>query len=89
MRNDLLNDAVEMIRAAGFEPHVVYNKHVKVYWADSQGRRHCLVVSVSPSDRRARTQSRAVLRRLLKAGTFSDQQQRGAYNGNVVAELSH
>jgi hypothetical protein len=71
MRNDLLDDAVEMIRAAGFEPRVVRNKHVKIFWMDEQGRRHCLVLSASPSDWHARTQSRAVLRRLLN-GRQSD-----------------
>ena len=69
MRNDLLDEAVEMIRAAGFEPCVVRNRHWKVQWADQQGRRQCLVVAFSPSDRRARLQSRAVLRRLLRAAS--------------------
>jgi hypothetical protein len=49
MRNDLLDEAVEMIRAAGFEPCVVRNRHWKVHWADQQGRRHCLVVAFSPA----------------------------------------
>jgi hypothetical protein len=49
MRNDLLDDALEAIRAAGFRPSVVRNKHVKVFWADEQGRRHCLVLSASPA----------------------------------------
>jgi hypothetical protein len=65
MKNDLLDDALEMIRAAGFVPRVTNGNHHKVAWTDQRSRRHCLVVSVSPSDRRARTQSRSVLRRLL------------------------
>ena len=69
MRNDLPDEAVEMIRAAGFEPCVVRNRHWKVQWADQQGRRHCLVVAFSPSDRRARLQSRTLLRRLLRAAS--------------------
>ncbi len=69
MRNDLLDDAVEMIRAAGFESRVVCNRHWKICWTDQQGHRHCLVVAVSPSDRRAKLQSRAVLRRLLRAAS--------------------
>jgi hypothetical protein len=65
MRNDLLNDALATIRDAGFEAHVVRNRHNKIYWTDEQGRRHCLVVSVTPSDWRARLRSRSILRRLL------------------------
>jgi hypothetical protein len=29
MRNDLLTDALTMLRAAGFAPHVVRNRHNK------------------------------------------------------------
>jgi hypothetical protein len=66
VKNDLLDDAVEMIREAGYEPRVTNGRHHKVRWTDHQDRQHCLVVSVSPSSRRARLQSRAVLRRLLR-----------------------
>jgi hypothetical protein len=65
MKNELLEDALTMIRAHGFEPYIVRNRHWKVSWIDQQGRMRLLVVSFSPSDHRARTQSRAVLRRLL------------------------
>jgi hypothetical protein len=66
MRNELLNEAVEMIRAAGFEPRVVRGKHWKVDWLDRQGRRLRLVVAFTPSGQSARTKSRATLRRLLR-----------------------
>jgi hypothetical protein len=65
MRNELLDEALTMIRAAGFKPNVVRNRHWKITWTDQQGRVQSLVVALSPSDRRARLQSRAVLRRLL------------------------
>jgi hypothetical protein len=67
MRNETLDEAIEMIRAAGFKPRVVRNRHLKVRWVDQHGRHQVLVMAVSPSDWRARAQSRAMLRRLLKA----------------------
>jgi len=69
MRNDLLDEAVEMIRASGFEPCVIRNRHWKISWTDQLGRRRCPVVAFSPSDRRAGLKSRAVLRRLLRVAS--------------------
>jgi hypothetical protein len=65
MRNELLTEALSMIRAHGFEPSVVRNRHWKVSWIDQRGRARLLVISLSPSDYRTRLQSRATLRRLL------------------------
>jgi hypothetical protein len=67
MKNDLLTDALIAIRAAGYEPSVANgrHKHIKVSWMDREGRRRCLVVSRTPSNRRAHHNSRSVLRRLL------------------------
>ena len=65
MKNELLNEALGMIRAAGFRPSVVRNRHWKVSWVDQRGHMRRLVIAFSPSDRRAQTQARAVLRRLL------------------------
>jgi hypothetical protein len=64
--DELIRDAVEMLAARGFIP-IVSNggKHIKVRWFD-QGRRYTLIVPRSPSDQRARLNSRAVLRRLLR-----------------------
>jgi hypothetical protein len=63
---ELVHDAVRRLRAHGFRP-VVSNggKHVRVRWFD-RGRRYTLFISASPSDRRTRLNSRAVLRRLLR-----------------------
>jgi hypothetical protein len=65
MKNELLEDAVAMVRAAGFEPDVARGRHWKVSWTDQRGRTRLIVVAFSPSNRRARVQSRAILRRLL------------------------
>lgn len=65
MKNELLEDAIETLRQAGFEPHVVRNRHWKVSWIDQHGRTRMLVVAYSPSSSRARLRSRATLRRLL------------------------
>jgi hypothetical protein len=65
MKNELLEEALTMIRAHGFEPYITRNRHWKVSWIDQRGRTRLLVISFSPSDHRVRTQSPAVLRRLL------------------------
>jgi hypothetical protein len=64
MKTELLDEALSTIRAAGFEPSVVCNRHWKMSWTDRHGRTHRLMIVPSPSDRPA--QSRAVLRRLLR-----------------------
>jgi hypothetical protein len=66
MRNAPLNEAVTAIRAAGFEPHLVRNKHWKVFWLDEHGRRRCIVMADTSSDWRAQANMRSTLRRLLK-----------------------
>jgi hypothetical protein len=65
MKNELVEDALLAIRAAGFEPSIARNRHWKISWTDRRGRTRVLVVSFSSSDTRARAQSRAILRRLL------------------------
>ena len=65
MRNELLEEALATLRQAGFEPRVVRNRHWKITWVDQHGRTRMLVVAFSPSNRRARVQSRNTLRRLL------------------------
>ena len=62
MKNELLVDALAMLRQAGIEPRVTRNRHWKIAWRDQHGRKRLLVVS---SNRGARAQSRATLRRLL------------------------
>jgi hypothetical protein len=64
-KNELLTEALGMLRQAGFEPRVVRNRHWKVTWTDQYGRTRMLIVAFSPSKRRARLQSRNTLRKLL------------------------
>jgi hypothetical protein len=72
---ELVRDAEVLLRRHGFAPTVSNGgKHLKISWFD-QGRRYTLVLSRSPSDRRARLRSRTVLRRLLRTN--------GAPNGGT------
>ena len=65
--DELVDDAVSLLKSRGFTP-VVSNggRHVRVRWVD-RGRRYTLYVPSTPSDHRARLNSRTVLRRLLRA----------------------
>jgi hypothetical protein len=65
MRNELLEEALAMLRQAGFKPRVIRNRHWKISWTDQCGRTRVLVVAFTPSNRWARVQSRNTLRRLL------------------------
>jgi len=63
---ELVDDAVTLLRDRGFVPTVCTNgKHTKVRWFD-QGRRYTLFIPATPSDHRARLNSRAVLKRILR-----------------------
>jgi hypothetical protein len=65
--NPLVLDALAMLAKRGFVPLVgKRGKHVKIRWVDA-GRVYVLVVARTPSDHRSRLNSRAVLRRLLRA----------------------
>ena len=64
---ELVHDAVTLLRDHGFVPTVGSSgQHVRVRWFD-QGRRFTLFIPASPSDHRARLNSRAVLRRILRS----------------------
>jgi hypothetical protein len=64
--SELVHDAVTLLRGHGFVPTVSNGgKHLRVRWFD-QGRRYTLVISQSPSDRHARINSLAILRRMLR-----------------------
>jgi len=64
---ELVRDAVAMLRDRGFVPTVSNGgRHLRVRWFD-HGRRFTLYIPASPSDHRARLNSRAVLRRILRA----------------------
>ena len=63
---DLVRDALAILAAHGLTPTVdASGRHIKIYWV-THGHRHLLVIPQSPSDYRARLNSRAVLRRLLR-----------------------
>jgi hypothetical protein len=65
--DELVHDAIVTLRKHGLTPTVSNGgKHLKVRWVD-QGRRYTLIVPASPSDYRTRANSRAILRRLLRA----------------------
>jgi hypothetical protein len=69
-RNDLVQEAVETLVAHGFTRIVSSGgKHLKISWVAAHHRR-VLVISRSPSDWRARLNSRATLRRLLRQPAF-------------------
>jgi hypothetical protein len=65
--SELVRDAVTMLRDRGFTP-IVSNggRHLRVCWFDG-GRRYTLFIPASPGDVRARLNSRAVLRRILRS----------------------
>jgi hypothetical protein len=66
---ELVHDAVTLLRGHGFVPTVSNGgKHLRVRWFD-HGRRYTLYVPASPSDHRARLNSRATLRRILRANS--------------------
>jgi hypothetical protein len=63
---ELVDDAVRLLRDHGFTPAVSNGgKHTRVRWFDG-GRRYTLYVPASPSDHRARLNSKAVLKRILR-----------------------
>ena len=63
---ELVRDAVTLLRGRGFSPIVcTTGKHTKVRWFD-QGHRYTLFIPASPGDVRARLNSRAVLKRILR-----------------------
>jgi hypothetical protein len=65
--SELVHDAVALLRAHGFAPTVSNGgRHLRIRWVD-QGRRYTLFIPASPGDVRARLNSRAVLRRILRA----------------------
>jgi hypothetical protein len=64
-RNEILAEALTMIRAAGYQPSVTRGRHWKITWIDQYGRTRLLVISFSPSDRRERLNARATARRML------------------------
>jgi hypothetical protein len=66
MKNEILDEALGMVRAAGFKPRVTRNGHWHIKWVDRRGRPQRFTVAFSPSDWRTSLNSRAALRRLLR-----------------------
>ena len=66
---EMVDDACETLKAQGFTPTVdVRYRHIRVWWTDLQGHRRFLVIAQTPGDFRARANSRAALRRMLRDG---------------------
>jgi len=64
--NQVLDDTVRLLGKMGIEPTIEFGKHVKVRFCDKRQRNHLIIVSNSPSSRRAIKQNRALLRRILR-----------------------
>jgi len=63
---ELVHDAVSLLQDRGFAPTVSNGgKHTRVRWFD-HGRRFTLYIPATPSDHRARLNSKAVLKRILR-----------------------
>jgi hypothetical protein len=65
---EFVADALALPHAHGHVLRISENggKHIKIRWLDA-GRRYTLVISRTPGDSRARQQSRATLKRLLRS----------------------
>jgi hypothetical protein len=64
--DELVHDAISLLRDRGFVPTVSNGgRHLRIRWFDS-GRRYTLYIPSTPSDYRARLNSRATLRRMLR-----------------------
>jgi hypothetical protein len=59
MKNELLDEALSTIRAAGFEPSLVCNRHWKISLTDRHGRMHCLAIARSHQATDARAYNHA------------------------------
>jgi hypothetical protein len=63
----LVEDALETLREHGLEAEVDYGApHFKIHFVNALGSSCVLIVSRTPSSRRAIFESRSVLRRLLQ-----------------------
>jgi hypothetical protein len=67
MKNPLVQDAVALLAEHGFAAKVRNGgKHIKLCWRDADCS-YSLIIPRSPSDWRSRRNSRATLRRILRA----------------------
>ena len=72
MSKFILRETLQVLRAAGFEPHIEQGRHIKLSVVDANGRTHLFVISRSPSDRRTCHHHRALLRRFLRKQQSND-----------------
>jgi hypothetical protein len=79
---ELVADALALLHAHGFTPSIAEGggKHTKIRWSDA-GRRLTLVISRAPSDSRARQESRAMLKRLLRSPREPSSKETAGKNG--------
>jgi hypothetical protein len=64
--NGIVRMTVDMLEARGFTPTIKNGgKHLKIRWHDGN-RSFTVIVSRSPSDRRAINNARATLRKILR-----------------------
>ena len=64
---NLVREAISVLGDYGYAADLDLDAaHLKVRWLGRCGRQHLLVLSRSPSDRRAGANARATLRRLLR-----------------------
>lgn len=64
----LVREAIAILGDKGYAADLdLDGAHLKVRWLGRSGRQHLLVLSRSPSDRRAGANARVTLRRLLRA----------------------
>jgi hypothetical protein len=64
---DLVREAIAILGDNGYAADLdLDGAHLKVRWLGRSGRQHLLILSKSPSDRRAGTNARATLRPLLR-----------------------
>jgi hypothetical protein len=68
----ILHEAIAVLSEHGHVADIdlAGSGHFKIHWV-ANGRRHLLVVSKSPGDRRAQANSRSLLRRLVEEGRSS------------------
>lgn len=65
MSNDTTLDAtLEVLREAGISPTVKQNRHLKIEF-EHGGKPRTIIVSATPSDRRAALEARTVARRVF------------------------
>ena len=63
-----VRDTLNQLAVHNIAARIERGRHHKVYFTNTHGHRCLLIVSQTPSDRRAFQKNRSVLRRLLRKG---------------------